>query len=191
MNIEVLIFLDALFKKNVVLYHLLGISPFLLYNIKLKESLHTGLIIAAIMVVSNVLTFAAERLFFIPLGFGHLRILFVILSVYFIIYYSKFFLKKFSSELSSLFDNYPEFFYTNYALYGSVFLNRGEGLNFISTIISALGMGTGYLIVLFIFITCKERVDMNKKLSLFSRLSRELVLLGLMSIVFISIILRR
>jgi len=96
-------------------------------------------------------------------------------------------LSSFSPEFSSLFDKYPEFFYTNYAVYGLVFLTVNFKLKIMSGIMFSLGSGIGYLIVAIIFMAIKDRLWSGYKTGHLKRIYVELIILGLVSLIFMSI----
>ncbi|MEO0124314.1 MAG: Rnf-Nqr domain containing protein [candidate division WOR-3 bacterium] len=182
------IFIDAVFGKNIVLYYLLGLCPLILYKTSIKESFVIGTNLTIIMVVCSFVSVFVNNLLLIPFNLGYLKILFIILIIYLIIYCGKVLLSKFSPNLSALFDNYPEFFFTNYALYGVIFLNISFKSRVLPAVLSSFGFGIGYLILTIIFMAIKEKLRFEQKTTALKNIYLELIILGLISLVIFSII---
>jgi|GEM_PF-1229894 len=183
----IVLFIKALTGNNLILYSLLGICPLVLYQLNIKECFSIGLIITAIMLIGTWLTLFFFNFILLQMNLIYLKILCFVFFIYLIIQFIKIIANRFSPSLSKLFDTYPEFFYTNYAIYGLAFLNINLIFEFLNATVLALGSGLGYLIVILIFNAIKERINDIKKLSPSRRLFMELVVLGLMSLVFICI----
>ncbi len=181
------IFIDAILGKNIVLYYILGICPLILYKTNIKETLSICFILLIIMVICPMVCLIVNNYILVPLKLNHLQILLILIITYLIIYYTKTLLSRFSPELSFLFDKYPEFFYTNYAVYGLVFLTINLKLKIIPGMMFALGSGIGYLIIAIIFMEIKDRLWPGYKTGNLKRIYLELIILGLVSLIFMSI----
>ncbi|MEO0160925.1 MAG: Rnf-Nqr domain containing protein [candidate division WOR-3 bacterium] len=189
MNAILSLLWETLTKNNVCLYYLLGICPLLLYNLNLGESFITGLVIILLMVLGNWVVFIIEKIFLLPLGLSYMQISFFVLIIYLLLYYSKIMVKRLPGNLSDLFDNYPEFFFTNYAIYGVIFLNRSSNLPFWETTVASFGFGFGYLVILVLFMLIKEKMNINERMPI--PVFRQLLILSLMSLVFMSLIFKQ
>lgn len=139
------------------------------------------------MVICPMVCLIVNNYILVPLKLNHLQILLILIITYLIIYYTKTLLSRFSPELSFLFDKYPEFFYTNYAVYGLVFLTINLKLKIIPGMMFALGSGIGYLIIAIIFMEIKDRLWPGYKTGNLKRIYLELIILGLVSLIFMSI----
>lgn len=191
MNDLITIFLNTVTTKNIILCCLLGIIPLLLYQLTLSKTLNTGLIILAIMIITRWLTLALENLVLLPFGLLYLKIPLYIITIYFAIYSAKIFSSKYLPTLSNLFDNYPEFFYTNYAIYGISFFNDSYNLKFLPATVFVFGSGAGYLLVMVIFMAIKERIAFETKLTPAKKIFLEMILLGFLSLLFFTLIVKR
>jgi|UniRef100_A0A7V3VUA9 Na+-translocating ferredoxin:NAD+ oxidoreductase RnfA subunit len=176
-------FLNLIFNKNIVLYHLLGICPILLYRISLKESLKIGIIITLMMLIN---VWVVSLTFLTQFYFAKFRILLTILIVYLIMHFTKVILTHYKPSFAYLFDKYPEFFYTNYALYGTTIMNIKINNPLFMTL-NSISAGIGYLILLIVFMPVKERMLSSKKSSQEKNIALELIILGLMSMLFMNI----
>ncbi|MEO0185935.1 MAG: Rnf-Nqr domain containing protein [candidate division WOR-3 bacterium] len=185
-NLLVLL-INKISSNNVVLYSLLGICPLILYRINLQECLSTGIIIVVIMLVSSWLNLFIYHFLLLPLNFTHMAIVLFVFITYLTIHYTKIAMNQYYPSFAILFKQYPEFFYTNYAIYGTTMLNISNNVVFWNYTLSVLGSGLGYFIVIFIFMAIKERIYTIKRISTPSRLFMELSILALMSLVFSSI----
>uniref|UniRef100_A0A7V1EH01 Uncharacterized protein n=1 Tax=candidate division WOR-3 bacterium TaxID=2052148 RepID=A0A7V1EH01_UNCW3 len=181
------IFIDAVLGKNIVLYYILGICPLILYKANINKILSICSILTIIMVICSSVCLTVNNLILIPLKLNYLQILLILIITYLIIHYTKILLSSFSPALSSLFDKYTEFFYTNYAVYGLVFLTVNFKLKIMSGIMFSFGSGIGYLIVAIIFMAIKDRLWSGYKTGHLKRIYVELIILGLVSLIFMSI----
>lgn len=181
------IFIDGFWGKNIILYYLLGVCPLILYKTAIKESFAIGIILTIIMSLCSFVSTLVNNFFLIPFHLEYFQIIFIIIIIYLVIYYTKILLSRFSPNLSDLFDKYPEFFFTNYALYGVVFLNISFKSNILPAVLSSFSFGIGYLIVTILFMAIKEKIRFEQRTAALKSIYLELVILGLLGIVFFSI----
>ncbi len=177
------VFIDAVVGRNIILYYILGVCPLILYKTSINESFFIGIILTIVMVIS---AFVAVLINFILtlLHLSYLQILLIIIIVYLIIYYTRIILNRFFPNSSKLFANYPEFFYTNYALYGLVFLNINIKADILPAVVFSFGAGVGYLIITVIFMAIKERLGFARKTNNLENIYLGLIILGLISLLF-------
>lgn len=184
-NSLVLTFIKNITSNNIALYALLGICPLILYQLSIKDCLIIGTVISAIMLLSTWLIMLFYYIIIIPINLFYLKIITFTIIIYLMIQFAKITINKFYPPVSKLFDKYPEFFYTNIAIYGSIFLNIKPQLKFLNITANCFGSGLGYLILIILFSSINEMVNDRKNLSLFHQLVIALMLLGLISLVFI------
>lgn len=182
------IFIKNITVNNIVLYSLLGICPLILYQLSIKECLTVGIITTAIMLISTWFTMLIHHFLIIPLNLSYLKIFGFIIITYLIIELIKTIINKLNFPYAEIFNAYPEFFQTNFAIYGTAFLNINSSFNFLNITVNTLGVGVGYLILLLIFNCIKERFNNKQNLSRTDRLLVDLVILGLISLVFVGAI---
>ncbi len=178
---------NAIIGNNLVLGFLLGTCPLILYQLNIKTSLMTGILISIIMLISTILVQMLYYLLLVTAGFAYLKIVSVILITYLVMYVTRTITRRYKLSIAELFDIYPEFFYTNYAIYGLIFLNIGPKPAYLHTAISALGSAAGYVLIMIVFYAIKERNKDNKHLSPAQQIVIQLTALGLLGIVFMSI----
>lgn len=184
-NSLVLTFVKYITSNNIALYALLGICPLISYQLSIKDCLIIGTAITAIILLSTWSIMLFYYFIIIPINLFYLKIISFTVIIYLVIQCAKITMNKFYPSVSKLYDKYPEFFYTNIAIYGSIFLNIKPQLKFLNITVSALGSGLGYLILMLFFYSIKERINDRKNSSLFHQLVIALMILGLISLVFI------
>ncbi|MGQ9664695.1 MAG: Rnf-Nqr domain containing protein [bacterium] len=184
-NSLVLTFIKNITSNNIALYALLGICPLILYQLSIKDCLIIGIAITAIMLLSTWSIMLFYYFIIIPINLFYLKFISFTVIIYLMIEFAKITINKFYPSISKLFDRYPEFFHTNIAIYGSIFLNIKPQLKFLNITVNALSSGLGYLILMLFFYTIKTRINDCKNSSLFHQLVITLILLGLMSLVFV------
>lgn len=187
-NTLISIFIKNISANNIVLYSLLGICPLILYQLSIKESLAISVFTIAIMLISTWLTMLIYHFLILPLNLSYLKIFGFIIITYLIIELIKTLINKLNSPYAEIFDAYPEFFYTNFAIYSTAFLCIDSNFNFVNSTVDALGFGVGYFILLIIFNCIKERFNNKQNLSRTDSLLVDLVILGLISLVFVGAI---
>lgn len=180
-----LTFIKNLTSNNIALYALLGICPLILYQLSIKDCLIIGTVISSIMLLSTWLIMLFYYFIIIPINLFYLKIITFTIIIYLMIQFTKITINKFYPQVSKLFDKYPEFFYTNIAIYGSIFLNIKPQLKFLSSTVNTLGSGLGYLIITILFNSIKERINDSNNSSMSHQLVIALILLGLIGLVFI------
>lgn len=154
-----LIAFGAFLTENIILYRFMGICPFL--GVSKKKSSAIGMSIAVIFVIllSTIVTWLLYRYVLEPLDLVYLRIIVFILVIASLVQIVEMFVKKFWPSLYRALGIYLPLITTNCAVLGIATLVVNNGYNFWEMIIFSLFSGLGFLLVMIIFSSLRERID--------------------------------
>jgi len=178
-----LIFFSAIFVNNFVLARFLGICPFLGVSRKMDTAIGMGIAVTFVMTVSAAITWFLDKLL-ISLGMEFLRIIVFILVIASFVQFVELFLKKSSPGLYEALGIFLPLITTNCAILGMVLLNSLMKLNFIESVIHALGSGLGFALALIIFAGIREKLELYDIPKPFEGIGLALIIAGLLSMAF-------
>ena len=159
--------------ENIILVQTLGICPFLGVSKKRKDAVGMGLAVTAVILISTIITwtlynFVLKNPALIALGeskfgnastidFSYLRIIVFILVIASLVQMLEMFFKKVFPSLYKAMGVYLPLITTNCAVLGVA--NACIKLNLIEMIVTAFFTGVGYLLVMIIFSSIREKMD--------------------------------
>ncbi len=179
-------FTNAILGNNLILFFLLGTCPLMLYQLNIKNSLIIGVLILFITLFSALIIQIFVYLILVPAGLTYFKIISVFLFTIVVIYAVRTVTSKYTPRVAELFDTYPEFFYTNYAIFGVIFLNVGTSQEYLHIAVSTFGYTIGYVLIMVVFYPIKEYIN-NKGLTSAQQTVLQITVLGLLCIVLMSI----
>lgn len=160
MNLISLFFLSV-FANNIVLFKFLGLCPFMGTSCNSKKALQMGLAVIIVITLSSILIYFLNYLVLVPTNTTYLLTIVAILVIASMVQVLEIVLKsKFNSIYQSM-GLYLPLITTNCAVLGVALLNITNQFNFLETIIYSIGSGLGFIIVIYIFSTLRERLDEN------------------------------
>jgi electron transport complex protein RnfA len=155
------ILIAGLLTENFILAKFLGICPFLGVTNKFSSSLGMGLAVIVTMVATTTLTFPIYMFVLIPLNITYMStIVFILIIASFVQLIEMLIHKKFQSLYDSL-GTYLPLLATNCAILGVTLLNVNNNYNFGLAVFNAFASGLGFLLVMLLFSTIRERVEQN------------------------------
>ena len=155
-NIIAIVF-AAILTENVVLTQPWGICPFLGVSTKRKNAVGMGLAVTVVIFVSTLVTWLLYRFVLIPLNVIYLQILVFILVIASLVQILEMFLKKTSPSLYKALGIYLPLITTNCAVLGVA--NASVDMAFIEMIVYSLASGIGFLFVIYIFSSLREKMN--------------------------------
>ena len=163
----------AILTQNVILVQTLGICPFLGVSKKRSSASGMGLAVIVVILVSTIITWALYNFVLvnpalIELGqksfgnkeifnFGYLQILVFILVIASLVQMLEMFMKKCIPGLYKSLGIYLPLITTNCAVLGVA--NASIDLGLVEMLLTALCTGVGYLLVMVIFSSIRERME--------------------------------
>jgi len=155
------ILIAGVLTENFVLTKFLGVCPFLGVSKKLSGSLGMGIGITVTMVLATSITFPIYMYVLIPLDIAYMYIIAFILIIALFVQIMEMALRKYIPPLYDTLGVYLPLMTTNCAILGVSVLNVNRDYSFGYAIFNSFCAGLGFLLVMLIFSTIRERVEQS------------------------------
>ena len=152
------ILLAAILTNNMVLSKFLGICPFLGVSQKPKTAFSMSVAVTLVMVISTAVTWPIYNYILAP-DYTYLQTIVFILVIAAIVQLIEIVLKKYIKPIYNALGIYLPLITTNCAVLGITMLNITNELNFIQSIINALGAGLGFMLAMLLFSGVRQRME--------------------------------
>jgi electron transport complex protein RnfA len=179
-----IILFSSILINNFLLSRFLGICPFIGVSRQVETATGMGMAVIFVMSLASILTWMAQHLILIPLGLEYLNIVVFILIIASLVQLVEMVVQKISPTLYQALGVYLPLITTNCAVLGVALINVQNGYNFIESLISGVGGGVGFALVIIIFAGIRERIEHAPIPEAMKGFPIALVTAGLMSIAF-------
>ena len=153
------IFFTMILVENYVLVKFLGICPFLGVSKKLDSAVGMSLAVTFVMVMATAATWPLYKLVLEPNGMAYLQTIVFILVIAALVQMVELLLKKFSPSLHKGLGEYLPLITTNCAVLGVAINNINDGFTYVESLVSALGVGLGFLLAMVLFSGLRSRIN--------------------------------
>jgi electron transport complex protein RnfA len=154
-----LIFLSALLVNNILLIRFLGLCPFFGISSSIKASVGMGFAVVFVMTLSTAISWLVFNLVLAPLGLEFLRTGAFILTIAAFVQLVEMFIRKVFPPLYRALGIYLPLIVTNCAVLGTAFLANDQKLNFLNSVVYALGVSLSFMIAIVLFAGLREVID--------------------------------
>lgn len=185
MGDSISIFVSAVLVQNIILASFLGICPFLGVSKKTSSAIGMGLAVTFVIVISSILTWLLYHYLLVPFEITFMRTIVFILLIASLVQFVEMIIKKFSPSLYKSLGVFLPLITTNCAVLGATILNIDRELTLISSIINGLGISIGFTLVIYIFSTIRERLELANVPKGFRGVPISLITAALMSMAFL------
>lgn len=183
---------SAMLINNVILMRFLGICPFLGVSKKIESSIGMSFAVMFVMLVATIVTYTVYYLLLVPFGIEYLKTIAFILVIASVVQFVEMFLKKFSTGLYKSLGIYLPLITTNCAILGvaegniisGYFTQYGFGGGLIMAVVTAVGTGAGFGLIIFAFSAIRVRLDAMNVPKEFKGVPVSLLVAGMMSVAF-------
>jgi len=158
-NNLIVILIAGVLTENFILTKFLGICPFLGVSKKMSGSLGMGIGVMITMVFATMLTFPIYMYVLTPLNITYMYIIAFILIIALLVQLMEMVLRKYIPPLYDTLGVYLPLMTTNCAILGVSVLNVNRDYNFGYAIFNSFCAGLGFLLVMLIFSSIRERVE--------------------------------
>jgi electron transport complex protein RnfA len=155
----IVILVAGVLTENFLLTKFLGVCPFLGVSKSLNGSLGMGLAVMITMVFATVLTFPIHRFILVPMNIEYMYIIAFILIIASFVQIAEMLIRKHLPPIYDALGVYLPLMTTNCAILGVTVLNVNRDYSFGLAVFNSFCTGLGFLIVMLIFSTVRERVD--------------------------------
>ncbi len=180
----VLILISTVFVNNFVLVKFLGLCPFMGVSKKTDAALGMGLATTFVLTLSSVLSYIIYTYLLQPFGLEYLQTIAFILAIAAVVGFTEMAIHKTSPALYQVLGIYLPLITTNCAVLGVALLNVGEKNDFIESAVFGFGAAIGFTLVMVLFASIRERIDVADVPGPFKGAPIALITAGLMSMAF-------
>ena len=185
MSEYLLLLVSAILVNNFVLVQFLGLCPFMGTSKKLETAVGLALATTFVLTLSSIFSYATHALILEPFNLGYLNTLSFILVIAVTVQFTEMVLHKTSPVLYRMLGIYLPLITTNCIVLGVALLNiRQENPSFIKALLTGLGAGLGFALVLVLFAAMRERINVADVPKPFRGSAIALITAGLMSLSF-------
>lgn len=175
----------AIFIENVVLTKFLGMCPLLGVSKKLDSAIGMGLAVIFVIFGSSVLTWSVyEFILDTELNLQYMDLLVFILIIAAFVQFVEMFIKKASPALYKSLGIYLPLITTNCVVLFVALENIAQGFNFAQMLVYSLAVPTGFMMILVIFSSIRERLESSETPKAFAGAPIALITLAIMSLAF-------
>lgn len=179
-----LIIIGTVWVNNIVLSQFLGLCPFMGVSRKLETAIGMGLATTFVLTLSSISSYLINEFILAPLELEYLRTISFILVIAAIVGFTEMVVRKTSPLLHRVLGIYLPLITSNCAVLGVALLNVQEANNFIQSALYGVGSALGFTLVLVLFASMRERLDVADVPAAFRGNAIALITAGLMALAF-------
>lgn len=153
------LFITSVLTENIILSKFLGMCPFFGISKKEEGTLGMGIAVVLVVMLSSLTTYYIYYYVLVPSHTTYLKTILFILVIASFVQLFDIIIKRFFLKLHKLLGIYLPLITTNCAVLGIVLLNIQKEYAFSEVIIYSLGSSLGYMLIIYIFSTIRERLD--------------------------------
>jgi Na+-translocating ferredoxin:NAD+ oxidoreductase subunit A len=186
MTALITLFISNVVISNVVLTKFLGMCPLLGVSRKSSSAIGMGLAVIFVIVGASIFTWTLYYMVLRPLHLEYMDLITFILVIAAFVQFVEMFLKKYSPALYKALGIYLPLITTNCVVLYVTLENITRGFDFVEMLVYSAAVPTGFMLVLYIFSTIRERLDQSNVPAAFKGNPIALIVAALMAAVFTS-----
>ena len=180
----ILILVGTVLVNNFVLVRFLGLCPFMGVSRNIEAAFGMSLATAFVLTLSSAISYLIHQYLLVPLDIGYLRTISFILVIAVSVQFTEIMVRRLSPLLDQVLGIYIPLIATNCAVLGVALLNVQQAKGFIESVFFGLGASTGFALVLTLFASIRERLDVADTPRPFRGTAIALMTAGIMSLAF-------
>lgn len=145
--------------NNVVLNQFLGMCPFMGVSKKKSSAIGMGVAVMFVIVVAALVTYGIYYAILVPLQLEFMDLITFILVIASLVQLTEMFIKKTSPTLYKSLGVYLPLITTNCVVLNVCLVNISNQYDFAHMLVYSIGTPLGFALVLYIFSTIRERLD--------------------------------
>lgn len=154
------IFIGMVIINNLVLNKFLGLCPFFGVSKKLSNALSMGAAVTFVMLIASLATSVIYNYILVPYNVEFMNIIIYILVIASLVQIVELTIRRTNIALYNSLGIYLPLITTNCAVLGITLINAGNNYTILESIVSALGGGIGFTLVLVIMSGIRERLEL-------------------------------
>jgi electron transport complex protein RnfA len=160
MNNLLTIFIAMVLVNNIVLSKFLGLCPFFGVSKKLSNAFSMGIAVTLVMLIASVSTSVIYNYILVPYSVEFMNIVVYILVIASLVQIVELIIRRTNIALYKALGIYLPLITTNCAVLGITLINSSENYSILESVVSALGAGIGFTLVLIIMSGIREKLDL-------------------------------
>lgn len=152
------LFITSLLTENIVLTKFLGLCPFFGNSNKEKNAISMGICVTIIITLSSIITYFIYNFILVPTKTEYLKTLMLILVIASLVQLLILIIKNKYKKIYKSLGIYLSLITTNCAVMGVTLLGINNNYNLLETLVYSLGSSLGFMMVLYVFSTIRERL---------------------------------
>ncbi|MBA7508828.1 Na(+)-translocating ferredoxin:NAD(+) oxidoreductase complex subunit A [subsurface metagenome] len=146
--------------NNIVLSKFLGLCPFFGVSKKLSNAFSMGIAVTLVMLIASVSTSVIYNYILVPYQVEFMNIVIYILVIASLVQIVELTIRRTNIILYKALGIYLPLITTNCAVLGITLINSAENYSILESVVSALGAGIGFTLVLIIMSGIREKLDL-------------------------------
>ena len=176
--------LGAILANNFIFSQFLGCCPFLGVSKKVDTAVGMGVAVTFVMGLASAVCYVVNQFILVPLDLAYMQTVAFILVIASLVQFIEMFLQKAMPSLYTALGVYLPLITTNCAVLGVVLQNTQNGYGFIESVVYGVTGGIGFLLVIVIFASIRERMEFSEWPKAFEGFPIALVAAGLIALAF-------
>ena len=177
--------IGAILVNNVLLSQFLGICSFVGVSKKRSSALGMGVAVLFVLILSSLVTWLLFNFVLKPLNVTFLSTIVFILVIATLVQFVEMVIKKYLPGLYKVLGIYLPLITTNCAILGVAnFVNVGQNYDLLQTLVYAISIGLGYILVMFIFSGIREKIEIAPIPKPFKGVAIAFIIAGFMAMAF-------
>ena len=155
------IFIVMAVINNLVISKFLGLCPFFGVSKKLTNAVSMGAAVTLVMLIASLSTSVIYNYILIPFNVEFMNIIIYILVIASLVQIVELTIRRTNIALYNALGIYLPLITTNCAVLGITLINAKEGYSIIESMVSALGAGIGFTLMLIIMSGIREKLEVS------------------------------
>lgn len=178
------LFITSILAENLVLSKFLGMCPFFGMSRKERGALGIGFAIILVITLSSLTTYFLYYQVLVPSNTEYLKTLLFIFVIASFVQVLEIIIKRFFKSLNRILGIYLPLITTNCAILGVVLINIQNDYTILQVLTYSLGSSIGYMLVIYIFATIRERLEVAPIIRGFRGLPIAFITASIMALIF-------
>ena len=176
--------LGAILVNNFIVAQFLGICPFMGVSKKVETATGMGMAVIFVMGLASAICWPINEFILEKFHLGFMQTVTFILVIAALVQFIEMFLQKSMPSLYEALGVYLPLITTNCAVLGVVLQNTQNSYDFITSVVYGVTGGIGFLVVIVLFASIRERMEFSEWPKAFEGFPLALVAAGLIALSF-------
>lgn len=177
--------IGTILVNNVLLSQFLGICSFVGVSKKRSSALGMGIAVLFVLILSSLVTWLLYNYVLVPFNVTFLSTIVFILVIATLVQFVEMVIKKYIPGLYKVLGIYLPLITTNCAILGVAnFVNVGQSYDLLQTLVYAISIGLGYILVMYIFSGIREKIEIAPIPKPFKGVAIAFIIAGFMAMAF-------